>query len=68
MTINDKTVLQSILQTKMFKYRCLRIVFNYEKLRKKEKEGGNILRKKNPPKKTEPVQKIMNYYYIKTRT
>lgn len=27
-----------------------------------EKRWGNILRKKNPPKKTEPVQKIMNYY------
>lgn len=37
-------------------------------VQEKEKRGGNILRKKNPPKKTEPVQKIMNYYYIKTRT
>lgn len=34
----------------------------------KEKRGGKYFKKKNPPKKTEPVQKIMNYYYIKTRT
>lgn len=37
-------------------------------VQEKEKRGGKYFKKKNPPKKTEPVQKIMNYFYIKTRT
>lgn len=37
-------------------------------VQEKEKRGGKYFKKKKTPKKTEPVQKIMNYYYIKTRT
>lgn len=37
-------------------------------VQEKEKRGGKYFNQKNPPKKTEPVQKIMNYIYIKTRT
>lgn len=36
-------------------------------VQEKEKRGGKYFKKKNPPKKTEPVQKIMNYYHIKNQ-
>lgn len=47
---------------------CRQYLRAISNVQEKEKIGGKYFKKKNPPKKTEPVQKIMNYIYIKTRT